>query len=174
MENDTRFPRVSRTEASPVRHGEEAKIVIKEAADQVALLRAVHSGFDQLVENLPDGDWTVKPGPEFNSVAAIVEHVALVERRFASLLADSPEDVDAGSPFRAAEWDVAAVRQAFADGVQRVEEACSNLSADDMEQPGAKLRLGELNKRQLLSYLIAHTDHHRGQIPIVLKLLKRG
>lgn len=144
--------------------------MIKEVADMYGLLQAVHRTIDQSVSELTDEEWLKKPAENFNNIAAIMEHIILVENKFMSLLQGSSEAIDTQAPFKATSWDVPNLRAAWEQSLAKAENVLAQLSAEDLDQPGAKLGVGELNKRQLISYTIAHTAHHRGQIPLVKKL----
>ncbi len=142
----------------------------EELSDMLSLYQAMHSSVDQMIEPLSDQEWLSKPFPTMNNVAAIVEHITLVERKFLGVLGGQPDQVDAGAPFKATSWDVSAIKENYAKVATRAEEIMIKLSPEELDQHAAKLGIGNLNKRQLVVYLIAHTAHHRGQIPIVKKL----
>ncbi|MCF8566130.1 DinB family protein [Alicyclobacillus tolerans] len=145
--------------------------MIQESADQFALLTAIHASIDKMVEGLSDEQWLKKPGDGYNNVASILDHVCRVEQKFFAALAGENVDIDTQAPFKAASWDLAAIRTAWQDSLSRAQSALAGLTEASMGEPGMKLGIGDLNKRQLISYAIAHTAHHRGQIPIVKKLI---
>lgn len=144
--------------------------MIKEVADQFALLKLIHVTMDKMVEGLSDEEWTAKKGPEFNSVAAVFDHVLLVESKFLSGLTGTPDDTNTQTPFKEGPSDLTDIRSRWAASLEKAEHALQSLTESDLDAPGLKLGVGELNKRQLVSYMIAHTAHHRGQIPIIKKL----
>jgi uncharacterized damage-inducible protein DinB len=145
--------------------------MIPEVQDQYQLLVSVHRSVDKMVADLSDEQWLKKPAENFNNIASVVEHVVLVERKFLAALAGTSADMDVQAPFRASHWDVASIKRQWQENLQIAEETLSKLTEQDLTAPGLKLGIGELNKRQLLSYMIAHTVHHRGQIPLIKKLL---
>lgn len=145
--------------------------MIKELADQFEVLKAVHSSIESMVEGLTEEQWLAKPNEHFNNVASIVDHIARVERKFLSALTGEMEQIDAMETFKASRWDVPAIRQAFADVIPFAKTIFSQLTAEDMDAFGLKLRTLELNKRQVIAFTMTHSTHHRGQIPLVLKLI---
>ncbi len=145
--------------------------MLKELADQFEVFKFVHNSIEQMVGDLSEEQWLAKPNEQFNNIASIVDHVTRVERKFFSALTGQMEGIDTQAPFKANSWDVAAIRKSFADVVPYVESVLENLTAEALDEPGLKLRSVELNKRQLISFAITHSTHHRGQIPLVLKLI---
>ncbi|MBX6352801.1 MAG: DinB family protein [Thermoflavifilum sp.] len=148
--------------------------MLKEVADQLALLKMIHATIDRMVENLTPEQWVQKPAPNMNNIASIVHHTALVEKRFLAVLAGQNPDVDAGAPFRAQSWDLEQIRKDWESVLPYAQEVLERLTEHDLDAFAAKLGVGEVNKRQLIAYTIAHTAHHRGQIPLVKKLIGAG
>lgn len=146
--------------------------MIAEARDAYAILESVHRSIDKMLEGVTDQQLLEKPFENMNNIASILEHTTLVEQRFLSSLAGDVQTIDSQKPFQASSWDVTSIKQQWEDVLRYAKDVFEKLKQDDMEQPGLKLGVGELNKRQLMVYTIAHTTHHRGQIPIVKKFLK--
>ncbi len=142
-----------------------------EVAEIFFVLKAVHESVDKMLEGLTDEEWLTKPADNFNNVASIIEHVTQVERRFMSALAGTAEAIDSGATFRATSWDVAKIKGEWANSLPYAKSQLEQVSAEDLEKPGLKLGVGDLNRRQLITYAIGHLTHHRGQIPLVKKLL---
>lgn len=145
--------------------------MIPEVADQFSLWKLVHASVDKMIADLSDEQLTKKPEGN-NAIAAVLEHTALVERKFLSALSGQVEDIDVQAPFKASSWDAAKVKGLWNDVLSYGEQVLSGLTAEQLSQPGLKLGVGELNKRQLLAYMIGHTAHHRGQIPILKRLIE--
>jgi uncharacterized damage-inducible protein DinB len=150
----------------------EESAIIPEVRDQFDLLNKVHHTMDKMLEDLSPSEWTTKPQDNMNSIAAVIEHVVLVERKFLSVLAGSPEAIDTQAPFKANQWDVAAIREAWRNSLPAAERVLAAVKEEDLSSEGLTLGIGPVNKRQLIAYMIAHTAHHRGQIPILKKLLR--
>ncbi|WP_029421256.1 DinB family protein [Alicyclobacillus macrosporangiidus] len=145
--------------------------MIPEVADLFSLWKLVHASVDKMIADLTDEQLTKKPEGN-NAIAAVLEHTALVERKFLSALAGQVEDIDVQAPFKASSWDAAKAKGLWNDVLSYGEQVLSGLTAEQLSQPGLKLGVGELNKRQLLAYMIGHTAHHRGQIPILKRLIQ--
>ncbi len=147
--------------------------MIKEVEDELNVLQLLHTSIDQLVEGLTDEDWAQKPGESFNNIASIIDHVMLVEQKFLSVIAGLPSEIDTQEPFHANSWDVPRIKAKWEKILDDAKLLLSKVSEDDLTDPGLTLRVGDLNKRQLLTYMIAHTAHHRGQLPLVKRLLAK-
>ena len=145
--------------------------MLKEVEDLLGVLQGVHRSIDAMVGEMTDDEWLRKPAPNMNNVASIMEHIVLVERRFLSVLADDPQTIDSQATFKADTWDVASIRRQWAESLSLAESSVARLTPSDMDAPALKLGIGEVDKRQLLVYVSGHTAHHRGQIPIVKKML---
>ncbi|MCL6633995.1 MAG: DinB family protein [Alicyclobacillus herbarius] len=145
--------------------------MIQELADLYDMLAKVHGTVDAMVADLSDEQWLKSPRPNWNNIASILDHVTRVERKFFSAVGGQVEDIDVGAPFRATAWDLTSIRQAWTDSLPYAERILESLRPEDLTAPGLTMRFGELNKRQLIVNAIAHTAHHRGQIPLIKKLL---
>lgn len=144
--------------------------MIKEVADLFELLTAIHHTIDQNINTLGDEEWLQKPQDNFNNIASIVDHMTRVEDKFMSILSGNVKEVDTQGPFKSTSWDVTSIRQQWSESLANAKFVLDQLRVEDLDQHAAKLGIGELNKRQLISYTIAHTAHHRGQLPLVRKL----
>lgn len=145
--------------------------MIQEVQDQYELLVKLHGTVDKMLEGLSDEAWSTKPLENMNSVASVMDHVLLVEKKFLGFLTGQKLDIDTQAPFKTDQWNVVAIREEWAKSLDAAQTALERVKEEDLTQEGAALGVGTLNKRQLLSYMIAHTAHHRGQIPIIKKLL---
>ncbi|SFU54187.1 DinB family protein [Alicyclobacillus macrosporangiidus] len=145
--------------------------MLPEVADLLSLWKSVRASMDKMIADLTDEQLTRKPENN-NAIAAVLEHTALVERKFLSALSGQVEDIDVQAPYEASSWDAAKVKALWNDVLAYGEQVLSGLTAEQLTQPGLKLGVGELNKRQLIAYMIAHTAHHRGQIPILKRLIQ--
>ncbi|MCL6549200.1 MAG: DinB family protein [Alicyclobacillus sp.] len=146
--------------------------MLKELSDQLDMLKSIHGQIDGMLQDLTDEQWVKKPAPGVNNIASILEHLALTERRFWSILRGQPEDIDTQGTFQQTSWDVNRIRELWAQSLQGAEAAFAGLTESDLEQTAFTTRTGMvLNKRQLIAMAIAHAGHHRGQIPIIKKLI---
>ncbi|MCY0889198.1 MAG: DinB family protein [Alicyclobacillaceae bacterium] len=145
--------------------------MVREVQDIFELLTAVHRTMDGMVEDLTDEQWMKKPLPNFNNIVSVFDHVNRVEARFLSILSGAPEAIDTQLPFHTDTWDLKEVRDGWSHALMNAEQVFSSLNVVQLEEEAVTLGIGKLNKRQLLSYMVAHTAHHRGQIPLIKKLL---
>ncbi len=145
--------------------------MISEVADQFKLLQTLHMTIDKSLEGLSNEDWVRKPGESFNNIASVIDHVMLVEQKFLTAVAGHPADIDTQEPFQANAWDVAKIKEKWSKIIDDTKVVLETINEGMLEEPGLKLSIGELNKRQLLSYMLVHTAHHRGQIPLIKRLL---
>lgn len=148
--------------------------MVPEVADLFELLKTVHESVDKMVADLTDEEWLTKPLPNFNNVASVIDHINRVEKKFFSQFTDEPLDIDTQVPFKADSWDLNVIRNDWSASLPYAAKALENVREDELSQLGLRLRVGELNKRQLIAYAIAHTTHHRGQIPLITKLLSKA
>jgi uncharacterized damage-inducible protein DinB len=147
--------------------------MVKEIEDQLHVLQILHTTIDKSLEGLADEDWVKKPGESFNNIASIIDHVMLVEQKFLSVIAGMQSEIDSQEPFHASSWDVSKIRSKWSKILADARVLLTNVSEDDLTDFGLKMNAGELNKRELLSYMVAHTAHHRGQIPLLKRMLAK-
>lgn len=145
--------------------------MLKEVSDQFEVLSLVHSSIDNMIGDLSDEQWVLQPRDNLNNIASIVHHIILVEKKFMSAISGAPLDIDTGAPFKDPHLDVAAIRKAWANSLSQSRAVLDGLSDADLDKPGLSLRIGDLNKRQLITYTVGHTTHHRGQVPLILKMI---
>ncbi|MCL6637077.1 MAG: DinB family protein [Alicyclobacillus sp.] len=144
--------------------------MIPEVADLVQVWKTIRGSVEQMLAELSDEQWERKPEGN-NAIAAVIEHVALVEKMFLSAIAGQPGPGDVQAPFKASSWSAAQARQQWQESLAFGERVLANVQPEQLSEFALKLRFGELNKRQALAYMIAHTDHHRGQIPLLKRML---
>jgi len=144
----------------------------QELADLLQLFNATHASIEKMVEDLSAQEWVTKPRPDFNAIAAVLQHIAMVETRFLTILDGQTPEPATVNPFTSEHWDVPTIRATYQALPAFASEVLHRLDPDTLEQHAVKLGIGELNRRQLLAYTIAHTTHHRGQIPLIKTLLR--
>lgn len=144
--------------------------MLREVSDHFEVLSMIHSSIDKMVVGLTEQQWLQRPGEGFNNIASIIDHITRVEKKFFSAVSGQSLELDTQVPFKANEWDVSTIQQDWTAILPFSRDVLEGLSQEDLDSPGLSLRVGELNKRQLIVYAIAHTTHHRGQIPLVLKM----
>lgn len=145
--------------------------MIKEMADQLQLLRRFHSRMDKFLEDLTDEQWVKKPHESMNNIASIIEHAAKVERKFVAIAAGEQVNVDTQAPFKAESWNVSAIKADWVDVLHYSETALQKITEEGLEEPALQLGGEEVNKRQLVSFAIAHLNYHVGQLPLLRKMI---
>ncbi|GMA60345.1 DinB family protein [Alicyclobacillus fastidiosus] len=145
--------------------------MLKEVSDHFEVLSMIHGSIDKMLDGLTEQQWLQRPNDGFNNIASIIDHITRVEKKFFSAVAGQSLELDTQAPFKAGQWDVSAIQQEWAAILRFSRDVLEGLSQEDLDSPGLSLRVGDLNKRQLIVYAIGHTTHHRGQIPLVLKMI---
>ncbi|GMA64269.1 DinB family protein [Alicyclobacillus fastidiosus] len=146
--------------------------MLREVSDHFKVLTLVHKSIDTMVEGLSQEQWLHRPNGTFNNIASIIDHTSRVEKKFMSAISGQALDIDTQAPFKQNHWDVPAIQQAWAETLPYSRDVLERLTESDLEKPGLSLRVGDLNRRQLIVYTVGHTTHHRGQIPLVMKLFQ--
>ncbi|WAH36436.1 DinB family protein [Alicyclobacillus dauci] len=146
--------------------------MLKEVSDHFEVLTLVHQTIDNMIEGLSQDQWLYRPNGTFNNIASIIDHTARVEKKFISAISGEPLDIDTQAPFKESQWDVPTIQKAWVDTLPYTRDVLERLTESDLDKPGLSLRVGELNRRQLIVFTISHTTHHRGQIPLVMKLFQ--
>jgi len=146
--------------------------MLKEVADLYQLLEVTHLSVERLLEDVTDEEFGKSP-QGMNSLASIIDHCTLVERKFMQVVSGESSNLDTQAPFKAPSRDAATVRQDFADVLMYSKDVLSKLKDSSvLDTFGLKLGGNEIDKRQLIVYAITHNTHHRGQIPLVKRLLR--
>jgi uncharacterized damage-inducible protein DinB len=146
--------------------------VVSEVHDQFEVLQTVHKGLSAMIAGLSKEKLVEKPAEHFNNIASLLEHILLTEKRFLAGISEGDTDIDIMAPFNASEWNVEQILFDWQASLKTAEEVLSKLTVEDLSTPGLKLRSGDvINKRQVVTYMVLHAAHHRGQIPLIKKLL---
>lgn len=129
---------------------------------------------ERVVDQLDDTQLATRPGPESNSVATIVWHLAgNLESRFTDFL-----DADGEKPWRDREGefapreaDASAVRARWARGFEVLLDALAALDDGDLGRT-VTIRGQALSVLEALQRSLAHTSYHVGQMTYVGKMLR--
>lgn len=146
--------------------------MFKEAQDFYQLLSIVHQSVDKLVVDLSDEEWVNRPGEGFNTIAGLIEHMARVEEKFFSALTGTVKSMDVMEPLKKDSWDVAAIKTQWAALLEQAESVLSQVKPEQLDNKALTIGVGDLTGRQTIAYAIAHTTHHRGQIPLLKRLIR--
>ncbi len=140
----------------------------KIASDLIAAFRANHKTVKDLVADMEDSQWVKKPGSNINNIASIIEHVALVEQKVIAVIAGDKIDVNPGAPFAQTSWNVHKIKMQLDEVLDYAVTTLGSLTDGSLtEVPSG----GKRTRLELAVNVIAHTAHHRGQIPIIKKLI---
>jgi uncharacterized damage-inducible protein DinB len=101
----------------------------------------------------------------------VIDHVTRVEKKLIAAVGGKTLDIDARRPFKENLWDVKKIKEAWSDSSAESKSVLDTVSESALDLPGLTLGGGSLNRRQLLTFTIFHITHHRGQIPLILKMM---
>ncbi len=145
--------------------------MIKEVTDQLEVLTMVHRSVDKMLEGLTNEQWLFRQNDKWNNIAAVIDHVTRVEKKLIAAVGGKTLDIDAWQPFKENFWDVKKIKEAWSSSSAESKSVLDTLSESALDLPGLTLGGGALNRRQLLTFTISHTTHHRGQISLILKMM---
>lgn len=149
-------------------------MVLKEVADLYQLLEVTHQSIVRLLEDVTDVEFGQKTHG-MNSLASIIDHCTLVERKFMQVVSGETSNLDTQAPFQLPSREAMEVREDFNAVLDYSKSVLDSISdAQTLDAFGLKLGVGDVDKRQLIAYAIAHTTHHRGQIPLIKRLLRQA
>lgn len=146
--------------------------MIREVEAQFQLYQNVHKSIDGLIQGLTEEDLAKKPGDGYNNIISLIAHLTLTEKRFLAGLSGGDPNIDIMSPFHVSEWDVPQILRDWQQVAQETEHVLTALTERDMDETGITMRSGDvLTKRQVITYIMIHSAHHRGQIPLIKRML---
>ncbi|AQQ55539.1 DinB family protein [Planococcus lenghuensis] len=144
--------------------------MIKEIADYYGVLQYVHKSIDSMLNDLTAVQWVDTRG-EFNNIASIVDHITAVETGFMKILAGESIEKMPAESFRNSEWNIQHLKTNWNEALLFSKEVLTGLTKENLEEK-VDLGLGmDMSKRQLIIFTISHLTHHRGQIPLIKKVL---
>jgi uncharacterized damage-inducible protein DinB len=147
--------------------------MIKEVSDYYGVLKYVHQSIDQQLKNLSTEDW-LKKEEGFNNIASIIDHITAVENGFMKVLSGNEMDKFPAESFKKESSDIENIKKEWSKALSFSEEVLNSINENQLDET-VDLRLGmDINKRQLIILTISHLTHHRGQIPLVLKVIKKN
>jgi uncharacterized damage-inducible protein DinB len=134
--------------------------------------QTLHAEIERAVESLPQAalDWV--PGPDMNSLAVLVTHVAGSERYWiGDVIAGEPSGRDRPAEFRTSGLDVETLKGRLAGSLAYVRGVLERLTLQDLETTCVSPR----DNRQLtvawcLNHALAHTATHMGHIQLTRQL----
>lgn len=144
--------------------------MIKEIEDYYGVLQYVHKSIDDMLHDLTADEW-VYTREKFNNIASIVDHITAVETGFMKVLAGNPIEKMPVESFKNSEWDIHDIKTNWSEALLFSKEVLTGLTKENLEEL-VDLGLGmDMSKRQLIIFTISHLTHHRGQIPLIKKVI---
>ena len=144
--------------------------MIPEVQGVFSELRVLWDETEALVRRLPPQALTHKQGAGFNSISALVTHLAGSQRWWiGEVVANRPMHRDRDAEFRAEDADTGVLTTRLQDAAELVREILGTLTSEMLDQ--TRLYRGQpVTVRWILMRLLAHTARHVGQMQIVEKL----
>jgi hypothetical protein len=136
-------------------------------------LKTLHASVEHALDGLPSAalDWA--PGPEMNSLAVLVTHLAGAERYWIGDVAgQAPSGRDRASEFLVHGLDRAHLLAQMASTLEHSRGVLEQLSIQDLEAERLSARDGEVHRvAWALAHALEHTALHTGHIQIGRQLL---
>ena len=144
--------------------------------DYLERLEFLHDGIERTIEGLSTEalDWT--PGPDMNSLAVLVVHVAGAERYWiGDVVGHDPSDRDRSAEFRSRGLDAAALKAYLADSLVHSQGVLEGLALPDLDASRVSPRDGrEFTVSWCLAHALEHAALHLGHAQITRQLWKQG
>jgi uncharacterized damage-inducible protein DinB len=146
--------------------------MLKEVSDYFDLLEYVHNSINKMIEGLSDKQWLeVDRHNNINNIASIIEHITVVEEKFMQLINGDQINELPNQSFKKKEWNIEEIKLNWNKVLYKSKNVLENVSEEQLEEE-IDLGIGTvLNKRQIIIMTISHLTHHRGQIPLVKKII---
>lgn len=144
--------------------------MLPETAAVVGELNELWAEARQMVQHVAPQMLTYKPGDGFNSISAIITHVAGSQKWWiGEILAGRDMHRDRDAEFRATEADPAVLVHRINEVAALVDEVLGTVTAEMAEE--TRLYRGQpVTVRWILMRVLAHTARHLGQIQIIRKI----
>ena len=138
------------------------------AAEWFRILETLHGEIEQALDGLPQTalDWS--PGPEINSLAVLVTHIAGAERYWVGdVVAQEPSGRDRPAEFQTRGLDAAALQVRLAGVLAYTRGVFERLALDDLDAVRVSPRDGrEFTVAWCLGHVLEHTALHTGHIQL--------
>jgi len=135
-------------------------------------LQTLHEGIERAIEGLPQAAWDWAPGPDMNSLAVLIVHVAGAERYWIGDVAGrDPSARDRAAEFRTRGVDGAVLKRRLTEVLSHSRAVLEKLTLSELEE----LRVSPRDGRQFtvawsLAHALEHTALHLGHIQITRQL----
>ena len=144
--------------------------------DYLNLLQEKHNEILETLEGLAPAalDWT--PGPDMNSISALVFHLTGAERYWiGDVAAQDPKDRDRDAEFRVREVGMAILKERLDDNLEYARSTLSNFKLEDLETRRVSRRDGQsYSVAWALIHALEHTALHLGQIQLTRQLWEQA
>jgi uncharacterized damage-inducible protein DinB len=141
-------------------------------ADYMERLGALHADVERGIQGLPQAalDWV--PGPEMNSIGALVVHITGAERYWIGDVAGrDPSSRDRAAEFRARGLDEAELKRRLDSSLAYTRGLLGGLTLQDLDAVRVSPRDGqESTVTWCLAHALEHTAIHLGHIQIIRQL----
>jgi hypothetical protein len=138
------------------------------ANDFLALLHDLHAAIERAIDGLPQDalDWS--PGPDINSIAVLVVHIAGAERYLlGDVVAREPSNRDRPAEFQTSGLDVAALKDRLVAATDYARHVLGSLTLQDLETMRESPRDGrEHTVAWWITHAVDHTAQHLGHIEL--------
>lgn len=136
------------------------------------ILENLHASIEKAIDGLPQEalDWV--PGPEMNSIAVLVAHLAGSTRYLiGDVVAQDPSQRDRAAEFRTQGLDAAALRQRLLAARTYARGVLEKLAPQDLETLRLFPRDGsQVSVAWAVAHTLEHTALHTGHIEITRQL----
>jgi uncharacterized damage-inducible protein DinB len=140
--------------------------------DYIERLGALHTNVERAIQGLPQAalDWV--PGPEMNSIGALVAHLTGAERYWIGDVAGhDPSGRDRAAEFRARGLDEAELKRRLDGSLAYARGLLEGLTLQDLDAARVSPRDGrEFTVAWCLAHALEHTAIHLGHIQIIRQL----
>jgi uncharacterized damage-inducible protein DinB len=145
-------------------------------ADYVDRLSSIHEEMDGVLDGLPIEAMDWAPGPEMNSLAVLVSHIAGAQRYWVGEVAagdpvGSERGAEREAEFAASGLDAGALRERLAEALAHSRSALQRVTEEDVERI-RELRPGGPTYTVLwpLAHALQHTATHLGHMQLTRQL----
>lgn len=131
----------------------------------------LHADIEKALEGIPSKalDWV--PGPDMNSIAVLVVHLAGAERYWIGVALNEPPDRDREAEFRIQDVSVEVLKAHLISADDFARQALARISISDLEVFRQSPRNGKsFTAGWCLAHALEHTALHTGHIQLMRQL----
>lgn len=141
-------------------------------ADYLSRLERLHESCRQSIEDLPVEALDWQPGPQMNSIAVLVTHLAGAERYWiGDIVGQDSSDRVRAEEFQAQGLDAAALLERLSSAFAHSREVLSQLEVSDLSSlRTSPMHEGDFTVGWALAHALEHSALHTGHIEITRQL----